>query len=532
MVFVQSSNIYASTDDPITSITVQKAKRFKKLLVIIHSNYQSAYTPEEFVEWVYFNYGTEVNLGGVFNNTPTYACRMFLVDVTAATMTFSDMRCYGYQVWGFTEGPFTLLKQYSVTNQPGKNIPSLTSIDLSDTNYKNYDNLLVLIGMVKYSGVNESSMRQSLYITGKTEAGYSGNFVDTDSSSSLLLGFIIPSNQINNTLTGVSAQIYAVFGIREYTKAAGDIKAIGDWFKSTRYLKEEIDDFFVQNNDYTPYQLTFYDESDSTVTITGQTSGESYTIDIANGEVTKLLFFTAGETVVATDGENTITKVLSNQVDEIVLVTPEISLVLKAENQPTTNGAVKDYTYTAEKSGYYLILYWEFMNIQLITELEDVLISGQVIDNYGSPHMKYWICHLDAGDEVLTRITTSDQSGRYFYSALIFKLDGIIDRNSVELYTTFDRQDGNTSYDISTDSYKHLIFTSWQTDGNGGDQTDTSVKKGEAMMSSIVSAWPNYSNYKVTTCIYYGDKTNLPTPIKNYSWNWGRGQLVDIITKK
>lgn len=314
--------------------------------------------------------------------------------------------------------------------------------------------------------------------------------------------------------------------------AMGDIAAIRDWFKTTRYSKSDMDELLLLSKNYTAYELTFYDEPDSTVTITGQTSGKSYTIDIANGESTNLLFFTEGETVVVTDGENTITKVLSNQVDEIALVTPEISLVLKAENQPTTTGAVKDYTYTAEKSGYYLILYWEFMNIQLITELEDVLISGQVIDNYGSPHIKYWICHLDAGDEVLTRITTSDQFGRYFYSALIFKLDGIIDRNSVELYTTFDRQDGNTSYVISADSHKHLIITSWQTDGNGGDQTDTSVKKGEAMISSIVSAWPNQSSYTVTTCIYYGDKTNLPTPIKNYSWNWGRGQLADIITKK
>ena len=104
--------------------------------------------------------------------------------------------------------------------------------------------------------------------------------------------------------------------------STGNVKAIGDWFRATRYSKEEIDNFFIQNNDYTPYELTFYDEPDSTITITGQTSGKSYTLKLINGESTKLLFFTAGETVVVTDGENTITKVLSNQVDEISFVTP------------------------------------------------------------------------------------------------------------------------------------------------------------------------------------------------------------------
>ena len=314
--------------------------------------------------------------------------------------------------------------------------------------------------------------------------------------------------------------------------ATGNIKAIGDWFRATRYTKDKIDDFFVQNNDYTPYQLTLYDDPNSIVTITGQTSGKSYTIDIVNGEATKLLFFTTGETIVATDGKNTITKVLSNQVDEIELGTPEISLVFKAENQPTTQGTVKDYTYTAEQNGYYLILYWDFLPVQLMTELSDVIISGQVLDSYGYPHIKYWICRLNTGDEVVTRITTQPSSGYGFYSALIFKLNAIIDRNSVELYKTVDRQDGTTNYEISSDSYKHLIFTSWQYNGtNSNNQTDTSVRKGDAMTSEIVSTGLS-SNNRISTCVYYGDKDNLPTPIKNYSWSWARGQLVDIITKK
>ena len=101
--------------------------------------------------------------------------------------------------------------------------------------------------------------------------------------------------------------------------SAGNIQAIGDWYRATRYLKTEIDEFFIQNNEYTAYLITIKDVKYRTVTLTGQTSGLTYSFKMIEANMTKLLFFTSGETVVATDGTYTVNKTLTDRETTIKL---------------------------------------------------------------------------------------------------------------------------------------------------------------------------------------------------------------------
>lgn len=96
-------------------------------------------------------------------------------------------------------------------------------------------------------------------------------------------------------------------------KSTGDIFAIRDWFNASIYNKGEIDEFFIENNDYTAYEVTIKGEPNSRVNITGQTSGKNYDILLMNSEVTKMLFFTEGETIDAVCDSKTIEKVLDER---------------------------------------------------------------------------------------------------------------------------------------------------------------------------------------------------------------------------
>lgn len=81
---------------------------------------------------------------------------------------------------------------------------------------------------------------------------------------------------------------------------AGDIEAIRDWIQSTRYVKDDIDYFFMRmvNDGLTPYVIKFIGLSDQTVTIVGQTSDQEYEIKLnSNGEYSGLFFFETEETL-------------------------------------------------------------------------------------------------------------------------------------------------------------------------------------------------------------------------------------------
>lgn len=63
--------------------------------------------------------------------------------------------------------------------------------------------------------------------------------------------------------------------------AVGSTEAIRDWFNASIYNKEEIDRFFIQNNqqDLIPYELWIKSNKPcGFVKLVGQTSGKEYTI--------------------------------------------------------------------------------------------------------------------------------------------------------------------------------------------------------------------------------------------------------------
>ena len=109
--------------------------------------------------------------------------------------------------------------------------------------------------------------------------------------------------------------------------AVGDIKAIGDWFRGTRYSKNQIDEFFIKDSSgLSSFALTYYGHPNEEVTIEGQTSGEVYEFTLPpSGVSTQLQFFEIGETVnISTDFGFSTTKILTNTTDDIKWFTPSL----------------------------------------------------------------------------------------------------------------------------------------------------------------------------------------------------------------
>lgn len=121
---------------------------------------------------------------------------------------------------------------------------------------------------------------------------------------------------------------------------AGDIGAIADWFKGTRYSKKSVDDFFINgvNEGLSAYEIIFYGEPNKKVNVVGGSSGKTYEFILGdNGKKTKLLFFELGETITITyDKTHTLIVTLYDRKTSIVL-TEIISLIpaMTSNNQPS-----------------------------------------------------------------------------------------------------------------------------------------------------------------------------------------------------
>lgn len=113
------------------------------------------------------------------------------------------------------------------------------------------------------------------------------------------------------------------------TKSSGSIEAIRDWLNASLYNKEEIDDFFIQNNQQglIPYDLTISSEvQDQFIKLVGQTSGKIYRVCLASilEDDTKyvyhgLFWFSQDEDVKIfnTDNKELIEYSLNKRADEI-----------------------------------------------------------------------------------------------------------------------------------------------------------------------------------------------------------------------
>ena len=127
----------------------------------------------------------------------------------------------------------------------------------------------------------------------------------------------------------------------DYGNKTGEIVAIRDWFKATRYLKEDVEKFFLRYNSYFPYNLTILASAGSTITLIGRTSLNKYVIKMAGNSVTKLLFFSYEETIEVSDGLTTVVKTLDDQ-NDIISIIPAYQETVLWDYITDNNGNLKD----------------------------------------------------------------------------------------------------------------------------------------------------------------------------------------------
>lgn len=668
MDLVKSCNMNGSYSPPITEISLTGISQYKKLLVCLQYSAKTAKTASDMDTLCFFNYGQEIDLYGSFEFVPAFADRLYMVDVSSDSIVFTDMRCHSYQVYGLEETSYSLLKHYWDGNV-------LTSIDLSNTDYKRYDNLLVLISTAYATGINEGAMRQDCYITNENEVGYSGRNNGTSSSSNLTIGYLIPvSHVLNDTITNLKCALYQVIGIKnnskiqkltpkmtsnntpsgevtcssrysinyepfyafdeiygndgqtwatidslpqwicyrfpkkvcvtrvsivnrnegniravsefilqgsnngstwtdiqtcisthssahykstfeinninEYyyyrlyctgnfnnatgtgcgfaevelygvtiIKVAGNPKAIGDWFRATRYVKDQIDEFFVLKNTYASYEVTIKASEGDEITITGQTSLRSYTFKMIGDEVTKLMFFTANETIVASNGLDTQTIVLSDRVFDIsFLTTKSIDLVDSYDSKGS-------HQYTVQENGMYLIIVstgqaYRPTNASITLPqgrsaiIED-LMNYELSDTFQA-QVRYCIADLQVGDVITTEIVRSDGAWNTNLND-IYKLSGIrINSNSSVIKHLERVGDGTASYTPPSDNNYYLeIGVAYATYGNKHNYTDLTGKEPEVVVEEE-------TGYKSLIAFYYGQGNKLPT-ISMQGYDGGAG---------
>lgn len=332
----------------------------------------------------------------------------------------------------------------------------------------------------------------------------------------------ITGNYNNATGTGCGFAEVELYGVT-VINAAGDIKAIGDWFKGTRYSKNKIFNLFIQNNDYTPYNLTIIGDADSDITITGETSGRVYYLKLPNtGEVSELLFFDLGETITATDGTNTITKTLSAQNDTIRLV-PDISAITRVD-QYTELG---NHSYTIPEDGTYLLILssgagYDPSTVSYTLPYGRNEIVSDVVTNADGTYgyqMRYMIANLKENDVIQTN--TFRTAGQWAWPSMInalYKIDGYI----VDPDVTCDLTrvgDGNAIYTPPNNNDKYLeLGIAYSGYNMTRNDTNLTGKDPEIVVEESVG-------YQSLIAMYYGEGNKLPT-ISMYGYNGGGGVVA------
>ena len=207
---------YQDSAHAITSITVNGCSPYRYLLVTITTSYQAKENKTDTKQWLYFNHGREICYSGVFKSNPTLPVRTYLVDVTGNSMTFNNMRCFSFQVYGIKEPVCDTITATQITDPASPNPSYITSIDLSRTNYNSYDKVILLLTYGVYNGVSESSMRNHCYASGLTEKGYSGTYEDSYSSSNITIAYLVSVSQISSIINNVSCYAYQVLGLSNF----------------------------------------------------------------------------------------------------------------------------------------------------------------------------------------------------------------------------------------------------------------------------------------------------------------------------
>ena len=191
------------------SVSVTGCSDYDYLLVISDVSYRNSTSEANMRSGMYTNEGTELAYCGGMSTSGGSSMLAIVnkVPVTADTMTLTGA-FFSYQVYGIRSLNIKRLNSLFATNGS-----ALTQVpiggDCSDCAY-----LLPIFTNRNQNGVNEQTMRNNTYYTGKTEIGYSGGYINSSSSSRIAISYLVPVNDPSmTTLTGLSTGQYVVLGL-------------------------------------------------------------------------------------------------------------------------------------------------------------------------------------------------------------------------------------------------------------------------------------------------------------------------------
>ena len=200
---------WQDTQGSQASITVNGCSDYDYLLVISDVSNRNSTSEANMRSIMYTNEGTELAYCGGISTTGGSSMLVIVnkVPVTADTMTLTGA-FFSYQVYGVRGLNVKRLNSLFATN--GSDLTQVpVGADCSDCAY-----LLPIFTNRRQNGVNEQTMRNNTYYTGKTEIGYSGGYLNSSSSSRIAISYLVPvDDPYITTLTGLSTGQYVVLGL-------------------------------------------------------------------------------------------------------------------------------------------------------------------------------------------------------------------------------------------------------------------------------------------------------------------------------
>lgn len=176
--------------------------------------------------------------------------------------------------------------------------------------------------------------------------------IDIQNQNEYLYYRLYVTNNFNNaTGTGcgfAEVEMYKTVNVYEYGGTAGDIKAIGDWFKGTRYSKSFVNSFFLYKNNFSPYVTTIVGLKNQNVRLYGRSSLQTYNLKLdKNGRFYGMLFFTSEETVdVSTDG-GTTSNVITLPEEHKIIINLAKTVYIYKDGQIVNNAQIQIDSHTA-----------------------------------------------------------------------------------------------------------------------------------------------------------------------------------------
>ena len=203
-----ASHWSSTSNDLSTSVTVNGCSDYDYLLVIGDVSARNSQSEETMRNTMHIDVGDEISYCGGISTAGGSSLLVTVnkVPVTEDTMVITG-NIYSYQVFGVKD-----LNVREITKLFDTNGSSITEIPIN-----NYEDCVYLLPILVYrnqNGINEASMRNNVYYTGKTEIGYDGGYINSSSSSRIVLTYLALLSDVNsNRLVNLKTSEYIVLGL-------------------------------------------------------------------------------------------------------------------------------------------------------------------------------------------------------------------------------------------------------------------------------------------------------------------------------